>query len=148
MSVVSSPMNCGQESAVPGVHQVTGVVVSRHGVEVVHRGHLVLYGDGEVVAVLHQLLDHAVDQLNFGELPLIEKQALSALGQEGVDAQDHRSGGREDGRDPGRHTGCRLERWLRPAVQVALGQPAMSRSRIRAMAISTPVPPRMAVMSS
>ena len=116
------PHNCSQESSVPGVHQVTGVVVSRHGVKVVHRGHLILNGDGEVVAVLHQLLDHAVDQLYFGILPLIEKQALSALGQEGVDAQDHRGGGREDGRASGGISAA-LGALAAPAVQVPLGQP-------------------------
>ena len=39
------------------------------GVEVVHGGHLVLDGDRDAVAVLHQLLDHAVDQLYLGEFP-------------------------------------------------------------------------------
>lgn len=69
------PHDGGEEGAVPGVHQVAGVIGGGEGVEVVHRGHLVLDGDRDAMAVLHQLLDHAVDQLYLGELALIEEQA-------------------------------------------------------------------------
>ena len=109
------PHDGGEEGAVPGVHQVAGVIGGGEGVEVVHRGHLVLDGDRDAMAVLHQLLDHAVDQLYLGELALIEEQAGGALGQEGVHAQGQGRRAGEDGSSPGGH----------PAAPGALAVPAV-----------------------
>ena len=67
------------------------------------------------MAVLHQLLDHAVDQLYLGELALIEEQAGGALGQEGVHAQGQGRRTGEDGSSPGGH----------PAAPGALAVPAV-----------------------
>ena len=65
------------------------MVLPCHSIEVVDGRHLVLNGDSEVVAVLHQLLDHAIDQLDLGELPLVEDQTVLLLGKEGPHGKSH-----------------------------------------------------------
>lgn len=58
--------------------------------KVVLGGHLVLDGDRDAVALLHQLLDHAVDQLHLGKFAMVEDQTVGALGEEGHHAQGSR----------------------------------------------------------
>lgn len=140
------PHDGGKEGAVPRVHQIAGVIGGGEGVEVVHRGHLVLDGDRDAMAVLHQLLDHAVDQLYLGELALIEEQAGGALGQEGVHAQA-RAAAQERTAAPRAGHPAAPGRWLSRLLRYRSAMP-ISRSRTRAAAMSTPVPPRMACMSS
>ena len=89
------PQEGGQDGAVPGIHQVTARLPRGELLEVVDRGHGVEYVDLQPRAVLHKLLHHAVDQLNLGELPVVEdKGAGGVLGQQGGQAQ----GGHQDGR--------------------------------------------------
>ncbi|MPM54441.1 hypothetical protein SDC9_101219 [bioreactor metagenome] len=56
------------------------MAVTLQGVEIVHLGHLIPDGDGQVRFALHQLLDDAVHDLGLGVIPVIENQLRGAGG--------------------------------------------------------------------
>ena len=87
------PEESGQQSAVIGDHEVAGMTVAHHGLEVVHLRHLVVDGDGEVGLVLHQHLHHMVHQLRFGVVAVVKSDvagAAAAIGQQQAEGQDQR----------------------------------------------------------
>ncbi|CAN3972149.1 thymidylate synthase, partial [Dysosmobacter welbionis] len=88
----------GEDRAVVGDHQVAGVAVILQGVPVVHLGHLILNGDGQVRLVLHQHLYHVVHQLGFGVVAVIEKNVAGAAAAIGQQQDERQYDGRH--RDP------------------------------------------------
>ena len=98
------PQNGGEDRAIPVVHQVTAVIVTDERLEVVLRGHLVLDGHFQAIAVLHELLDHAVDELDFREFSLIEDNAVFILGNEAPGAHRDHTDGQSSGPQTFDHT--------------------------------------------
>ncbi len=84
----------GQQGAVVGDHQVTGVAVIFQGVPVVHLGHLILDGDGQIRLVLNQHFSHVVHQLGLGVVAVVQQDVAGA-------ALAVRQQGDESGHDQG-----------------------------------------------
>ena len=69
------------------------MIVTDERLEVVLRGHLVLDGHFQAITVFNELLDHAVDELDFREFSLIKDNSVFILGNEAPGAHcDHTDG--------------------------------------------------------